>query len=191
MRLDFRWSVALWNGLWRWLCQEVWPNFLDTFSRRGGVSGRPYFEGRAFHVEPFTFAAVQVTSSGVPFLLLMLHSPAHLQGWVLGLFGFKITVGTFLMAIIVSRYQPVVVNERGLRARNLLGEARRLEWSQIRAVRATRWLGIAPMLRISSLSRPNVIWLPLYLKNRANFESYMREVVPHGNVLREFFEPKP
>ena len=169
--------------LFSWLRGEVWPNLVDSFSRRGG------YEGREFYIQPIPFALTQCVSGLLPLLLILIHGPTHLQAVILGLFALKITVGTFFAAMIVSRVFPILVGQNGLRGRNLMGEARRVEWHQIKSAKFMLWMGFAPLVRISTFKRANVIWLPLYLDKRAEFEETVRERAPKGNPLREIFEP--
>jgi hypothetical protein len=170
------------SRLFSWLRGEVWPNLVDSFSRRGG------YEGREFYIQPIPFALTQCVSGLIPLLLILLHGPAHLRSLVLILFAVKITVGTFIAAIIVSRVFPILVGKNGLRGRNLMGEARRVEWNQIKSAHFMMWMGFAPLVRISTFKRANVIWLPLYLDKRTEFEATVREWAPQGNPLREIFE---
>lgn len=156
--------------------------FLDTFSRRGG------FVGQAFHLKPVPFALSQSANGVLPLLFFMIHGPAHLRTFAVALLGFKVSVGSVLVAFIVSRYFPILINERELRARNWTGVARRIRWEEITQVNKFRWLYIAPMLRISTEREHHHILLPLFLENEAAFSAQVRLWTDSQNPLHRFLE---
>ncbi len=165
------------------LLQNIGHEVADTFSPRGGFVGKP------FHLRFSNFACAQSMTGIIPLLLFIVHGPEHLRVYALAFLGFKITVGALLSALIITRFYPVWIGENGLRARNFWGLARRLDWNEIQHVRMIRWLIVTPVLRITSPKLRDAIWLPLFLDKQAEFGAEVREKVPRGNPLREYFEP--
>lgn len=156
--------------------------FLDTFSRRGG------FEGTAYRVQPVPFALSQAANGVIPLLLLILHGPPHLRSFAMAFLGFKISVGSAIIAFIVSRYFPIMINEKELRARNWTGVARRIGWEEIIAVKKIRWLYVAPVLRISTSRERDHILLPLFLENQEDFSARVRAWTLPANPLHRFLK---
>lgn len=124
----------------------------------------------------------------IPLALFIVHGPQHLRFYALIFLGFKITLGSMVSALIITRFYPVWIGETGLRARNFWGLARRVEWHDIERVRPIRWLIVTPVLRISSPKLRDAIWLPLFLDKQREFGEEVRQKVPRGNPLREYFE---
>lgn len=162
--------------------RKIGREIADTFSPRGGFIGRP------FHLRFSSFAGAQSLTGILPLSLFIVHGPEEFRLYALAFLGFKITVGALISALIITRYYPVWIGENGLRARNFWGLARRLEWNEIERVRPIRWLIVTPVLRISGSKLRDSIWLPLFLDKQQEFAQVVRETVPRGNPLREYFE---
>lgn len=154
----------------------------DTLSPRGGFVGTP------FHLAFLPFACGQSLTGVIPLTLFIVHGPEHLRFYAALFLGFKVTLGTWVSAFIISRFYPVWIGENGLRARSFWGLARRVEWGDIERVSYIRWLLVTPVLRISSPKLRDAIWLPLFLRRQDEFVALVRERVPRGNPLREYFE---
>lgn len=164
------------------LSRQIGREIIDTFSPRGGFVGTP------FRLRFSSFALAQSMTGVLPLSLFIAHGPEELRLYALGFLGFKITLGALVSAFIISRFYPIWINETGLRARNFWGLARRLDWADIERVRVIRWLIVTPVLRISSPKLRDTIWLPLFLDKQTEFAAQVREIVPRGNPLREYFE---
>lgn len=166
------------------LLHGIGREITDTLSPRGGFAGRP------FRLRFANFALAQSMTGIVPISLFIAHGPERFFLYALMFLGFKVTLGALLSAFIVTRFYPIWINQQGLRARNFWGLARRLDWDDIERVTVIRWLIVTPVLRITSPRLRDAIWLPLFLVRQAEFESAVRETVPRGNPLREYFEAK-
>lgn len=163
--------------------RNLWRAIADSFSPRGG------FEGDTFRLKFGPFALAQSVSGVLPLTLFAVHGPAHLRLYATLFLAFKISIGALLSAAIVSRFFPILLNERAVRARNFWGLARVVPFEEIASVAPIRWLIFTPMLRISTFKSRNIVWLPLFLVHQGEFEARVREWAPENNPLREFFEP--
>ncbi len=159
---------------------------LDAVYR--AVAPRGGFEGRAFHLRFAPFAMSQIVPGAWPFTLLLWQGPQEWRVWLTFLLALKITGGGVLVAAIVSRYFPVIANQRGLRARNFWGQAREVAWQDIREIKPIRWLIWTKFVRISTPTCRNIVWLPLFLREQNEFEHNVKQWAPPGNALRAFFE---
>jgi hypothetical protein len=146
------------------------------------------FVGQAFHLQFVPFALSQCVSGVVPLILLAMHGPESLRIIALAILAFKISIGAVLTAGIVSRFFPVMVNEKALRARNFWGMARVVPFEEMATVAPIRWLIFTPFARISTHRYKNWVWLPLFLVRQKEFEARYCEVAPVDNPLRRYFE---
>ncbi len=166
------------------LLQNIGREITDTLSPRGGFVGRP------FRLRFTNFACAQSMTGIVPISLFIAHGPERFFFYALAFLGFKVTLGALSSAFIISRFYPVWISETGLRARNFWGLARRLDFGDIERVTMIRWLLVTPVLRITSPKLRDAIWLPLFLDKQSEFGEEVRQKVPRGNPLREYFEVK-
>lgn len=146
------------------------------------------FAGRAFHLKFGPFALSQTVPGAWPLLLLLFHGPQGWRVWVALVLALKIAGGGVMVAAIVARFFPVVANANGLRARNFWGLARELRWDEITGVAPIRWLIFTRFARVSTARSRNLIWLPLFLREQAEFERAVIGWAPPDNALRLFFE---
>ena len=152
------------------------------------LAPRGGFVGRAFHLKFGPFALSQTVPGIWPFLVLLWHGPQGWRVWVAALLALKIIGGGVLVAWLVARYFPILVNENGLRARNFWGLAREVSWHEIERVAPIRWLVFTRFARLSTASCKNIVWLPLFLKEQNEFERAIENWAPEGNALRRFLE---
>ena len=159
---------------------------LDAIYRT--VAPRGGFVGRAFHLRFTPFALSQLVPGAWPFLLLLCQGPQEWKIWLTILLTLKMTGGGVLVAAIVSRCFPVIVNARGLRARNFWGQAREVEWQEISEVKPICWLFWTSFAKISTPDCRNLVWLPLFLCKQSEFESEVKQWAPPENPLCVFFD---
>ncbi len=162
--------------------ENKWRSALDLFSPRGG------FAGRAFHLRFGPFALSQSVTGVVPIALFATHGPAHLRVYALAFLAFKISLGAILTAAIISRFFPVTLSPRGIRARNFWGMARVIMWDEMASVAPIRWLIFTSFARVSTHRAKNWVWLPLFLAQQSEFEAQVLQFAPEENPLRAFFE---
>jgi hypothetical protein len=153
-----------------------------------GFAPRAGFPGQAFHLGFRPFLASQTVTGVIPLLLFAIHGPEHLRFYALAFLLFKISIGALLSAWIITRYFPVLLDESGVRARNLWGTACFLEWSDIEAAHPIRWLLFTRYIRLLSSKSRLAIWIPLFLDNQSEFNAKVRKWAPAGNPLREKLE---
>ncbi|RYG62671.1 hypothetical protein EON80_22675 [bacterium] len=146
------------------------------------------FVGQAFRLEFTPFALSQSVTGVIPLTLFALKGPAQFRIYAVMLLAFKISIGAVLTAAIVTRFFPVMVNDRALRARNFWGMARVIPFEEIAKVEPIRWLIFTPFARISTHRYKNWVWLPLFLVRQQEFEKRYCEVAPVDNPLRVYFE---
>lgn len=91
-------------------------------------------------------------------------------------------VATLVMSIIMFWLAPAKMNRQKLKSTNFWGVGREIEWSQIVEVRF-RWLFL-PFAVISTSTKRNFIWLPLFLRDMKGFARAVEEWAPAGNPLR-------
>ena len=159
---------------------------LDAIYR--AVAPRGGFAGRAFRLKFAPFALSQLVPGACPFAVLLLAGPQEWRAALVALLTLKIMGGGALVAAIVSRYFPVIANERGVRARNFWGQAREVAWDEITEVSPIRWLIWTRFARLSTRKCRHIVWLPLFLSEQSEFESAVARWAPQGNALRRFFE---
>ena len=152
------------------------------------LAPRGGFVGRAFHLRFAPFALSQTVPGAWPLALLLWHGPQEWRLWLTLLLTLKVIGGGVLVAAIVSRFFPILVNERGLRARNFWGLAREIDWPEISAVQPIRWLIWTRFARISTPTCRNIVWLPLFLCEQNEFEANVKQWAPPENPLRALFE---
>ena len=152
------------------------------------IAPRGGFAGRAFGLKFGPFALSQVVPGVWPFLILLWHGPTHWRVWVAAALALKIIGGGVLVAAIVARCFPVIVNAEGLRARNFWGQAREIAWREITGVAPIRWLVFTRFARVSTVRGRNMVWLPLFLREQSEFENAVGTWAAPENPLRLFFE---
>ena len=161
---------------------SIGPAIYRAIAPRGG------FAGRAFRLEFTPFALSQTVPGAWPLLLLFWQGPSHLRVVFALLLALKIGVGGIVAAAIVSRCFPVIINEKGLRARNFWGQAREVAWDEIVRVAPIRWLFFTRFARLSTPTCRNLIWLPLFLREQGEFEDAVCQWASPTCALRAFFE---
>ena len=157
-------------------------SFYRALAPRGG------FAGRAFRLKFAPFALSQIVPGAWPFAILLWQGPQEWRLWIALLLAIKTTGGGVLVAAIISRFFPVIANEKGLRARNFWGQARLVAWAEIVEVTPIRWLFWTKFARLSTPTCRNIVWLPLFLSKQHEFESAVEKWAPKECALREFFE---
>lgn len=162
--------------------ENKWRSALNLFSPRGD------FAGRAFRLRFVPFALSQSVTGVVPIALFATHGPQHLRVYAFAFLAFKISLGAILSAAIISRFFPVTLSKKGIRARNFWGMARVIMWNEMASVSPIRWLIFTSFARVSTHRARNWVWLPLFLSEQSEFEAQVRQFAPQSNPLRKFFE---
>ena len=152
------------------------------------IAPRGGFAGRAFRLKFTPFALSQIVPGAWPLLLLLWQGPSGLRVVFAALLALKVAGGGVLVAAIVSRCFPIIVNPSGLRARNFWGQAREVSWDEIVKVAPIRWLIWTRFARLSTPNCRNIIWLPLFLNQQREFENLVKQWAPPTCALRAFFE---
>jgi hypothetical protein len=100
------------------------------------------------------------------------------------------TLGIGVASWVNTRFNGVEVNERGVRLTAIVDVGRYLNWDQITRIRPIRWLWL-PYLRLDTPRKTYVLWLPLFLKDKAGFRRAVTELAPPNNELRRWVENNP
>ncbi len=142
---------------------------------------------RPFRLRFAPFALSQATL-GLPWAGAALVAPSGAKAILLIFGAFKVVFGGALSGLLIHRFFPIRADERELRGRAFIGWARRVSWEEISEVRRRQWL-FAPYLLVSTRTRRNFIWLPLFLCEQRDFQAALEEWLPDDHPMRQFFAP--
>ena len=93
--------------------------------------------------------------------------------------GFVIETVSVLLCLGVMH---TAITPQGLQGKNAWGVTRTLDWSEIHAVRPTRVLWLR-YLKLSSPTRQNVLWVPLFLADMGRFQQMVEGFLPSSHPL--------
>ena len=93
-----------------------------------------------------------------------------------------------LLSILSVYLLPTKVNRHKLRSTDIYGLEREIEWSQIEKVRYF-WFVLSFGV-ISTPTKRNFIWLPLFLRDMNGFARAVEEMAPVDNPLRLFLQKR-
>ena len=139
---------------------------------------------RPFRLRFVPFALSQATL-GLPWAGAALIAPSGAKAILLVFGAFKVVFGGALSGLLIHRFFPIRANEGELRGRAFIGWARRVRWEEIAHVQRRQWL-FAPYLLVSTHTRRNYIWLPLFLCEQREFDQNIERWLAPEHPLREF-----
>ncbi|HVF09797.1 MAG TPA: hypothetical protein VNA16_03295 [Abditibacteriaceae bacterium] len=93
--------------------------------------------------------------------------------------------GLIYTAIVVNIFKTVVTAE-GIRGHSFWGKPVKLSWKEIATVKRTHFIGLK-YLKLSSQTKKNVMWLPLFLSNKSGFKAAIKEYAGAQNPLWHYF----
>ncbi len=144
-------------------------------------------ETRVFHLDLW-----RVFKGTLPFMLLItlivwaIVSPIRGYGKVV--FAFASLSVSLASSILPALFFKIQVMEAGLKAPNAWYFSRVVNWADIRKVRYC-WVFWSYLL-ISTPTKRDFIWLPLYLSDKKGFAQSIEEWAPEDNPLRLFLEKR-
>lgn len=130
-------------------------------------------------VLPIFFGIWTVAAPGLVVLILpSIPRRNWLEPFVLGL------VLAAVFAFIIAHTFRVVVSSKSICGHSSWGKPAKLQWDEIASAQKTNWLGLK-YLKLSSSTKKNVIWLPLYLSDLPGFVKAVAKFASADNPLRQ------
>ncbi len=96
-------------------------------------------------------------------------------------------VAELIGAAIAANIFKTVINGEGVRGYDFWARPAKLSWHEIATVKRTNFIGLK-YLKLSSQTRKNVMWLPLFLSDKPGFQAAIKEYTDEQNPLWQYFK---